>query len=76
MPNTNGTRLTHHYRQLLQRLRHGAWVAISELTCGERVKANAIRNGWIECRNDGDGELCRITPQGDAEMRKPTPTWW
>src|SRR5690242_11451012 len=49
MSTTNGSRLTHHYRQLLQRLRHGAWVPASELTSGDTVKTNAMRLGWIEC---------------------------
>lgn len=72
----SGQRLTHHYRQFLQRLRGGGWTPATDLNAGSRVQSNALRYGWVERHHETGIHFYRITPKGAAEMRKHLPLTW
>jgi len=58
---------------ILQYLRHGGWVKVSDLPDAPRKIVKLMGLGWIERNGSGSEVSFRITDAGLEELKKPIP---
>jgi hypothetical protein len=63
----------HNERQLMQRLRGRGWVSVSELSSAPTVAQRLLDRRWIESEGAGRLMMVRLTEEGLAAKKAPTP---